>query len=456
MLSTRTTRRLALLGAVVLASMALTALVGCDLGASPGAIPSGETGTVTMKVVKSEAVAEAIPPSTVRVDVTLSAGDFAPITQTATFTAGDTEATITFYGIQVGSNRLVSVVARDQDVATQRAVAIGTALIDVYPGLNAVTTITLAATSALAEDVLAMPNSGFSIPSIVVNPDPDDPSLGIVTFSPLLVWDPLLGYVPYGDPLTATSFSVIENNDSVRAPLKAVQGGTEVDLVFVMDVSASMQEERDGVVASIEAFLADMPSHDFRLGCVSFRYDDAAPDSYLDFVADDAAGLQTFKDFVGGLTIESVGSRSENGAMGVLYAHNNLSWRPGVSRAYILITDEPIQAGTSGQDVAACVAALAGNSQVHVVSPAAFAGRPDDPKLIADGTGGAWYDLPTSGAFSLTDLGIVSAFVNYYSITYPTTLLGTEKSVTVVVNCPQGVARDTCSANWSAPWDELN
>ena len=134
-----------------------------------------------------------------------------------------------------------------------------------------------------------------------------------------------------------------------------------VDLVFLVDNSASMGTEADKVAEGIAGFAQELASRklDVRFGCVGYNdwgdIDGAlnltSADSlelYLNrgqtgkyrtrgFVGPDSAELRTvaeqFADTVGG----------ENGVVAVFYADSFFTWRAGAQRHYINLTDEPTQ-----------------------------------------------------------------------------------------------------------------
>lgn len=448
-------------------------LAGC--GTSPGTPPAGaDSGSVSVTIVRSagEVQAAAVPSSAVEVKLTISAADITPpIVKVVDFPAGTDTVNAAIQNVPAGANRLLSVIAKNVDStgpSMGNEVAVGSALLTVVPGGNEAARITLTPT---AEGVTGMAVAGwpaaggYGSPSIVVGPGSSDPSTGVITLgrvetSHTIAEDHVLVVEEQMDP-----DNLYDQDYVLCAPVSVSQYPGPLDLVFVIDVSMSMDEERESIVDTLDAFVADLvdAGNDLMLGVVTFRYDNANPDGYLDLTTD----VDAVKGFIGGLSIHSGGAstRAENGNMGILYAHRNFGWRGDSERVYIVVTDEPFQPGTSGMDADAVVAELKGTpSKLVVVCPDfdnpshpyyPLPSGVDDPKDLATRTGGAWCELIAPGYFDLVDLDVHRVLSDVYTIEYPTTLLGTEKRVRLWI-CSNGApdydgdsAKLSARANWA-------
>lgn len=457
-------------------SLAVVVLVpattGC--GTSPGAPGAGQAvGTLSVTIVRGgEAQAAEVPANAVEAKLTLSAADIVPpIVKVVDFPAGSSTAEATIQNVPAGPNRLLSVVAKSVDSAGPamgNEVAVGSALLTIEPGENEAAHITLTPTPAgvTAMEIASWsPTSGYGSPSIVVGPKSSDPSKGVIT----------LGRVETSHTITDANVLVSEEQldpgnlydqeYALCVPAHVSQYPGPLDLVFVLDVSMSMDEERDSVVSTLDAFVQDLvdAGNDLMLGVVAFRYDNANPDGYLGLTTD----VDAVKAFISGLSIHSggVSLRAENGSMGILYAHRNFDWRPDSERAYIVITDEPFQPGDSGLNINRVLYELRGTvSKLVVVSPDfddpshpyyPLPDSVDDPKDLATRSGGAWCELVPPGYFDLVDLDVHRVLSDVYNIEYPTTVLGTEKRVRLWISSNGAptydgdTARLAALANWA-------
>lgn len=151
-------------------------------------------------------------------------------------------------------------------------------------------------------------------------------------------------------------------------------GKPQVDVLFVLDATASMQFAIDGVRAGIRDFADGLGKEDLdaRIGLVAFR-DEQNPGEepvVLEFaggpLTDD---LAAFRDQVGRLRASGGGDIPETSLEGLALAARQ-PFRPKSARVLVLITDAPpkyLQGGFGSVADAAGLLESAGISQVHLV-----------------------------------------------------------------------------------------
>ncbi len=162
---------------------------------------------------------------------------------------------------------------------------------------------------------------------------------------------------PDGQPvgnLTAENVKVFE--DGVLAKIVDFRGvgqGRPVDIVFVMDVTESMQPYIDAVKQSMVAFAHDLAANnrDYRLGLVTFedytvsKYKDCNC-AYRDTLTSD---VNEFVKWVGALHASGGGDIPEDQLDAMAYA-STLPFRPNAQVILILITDAPCHVRGDGPD----------------------------------------------------------------------------------------------------------
>src|ERR1700684_1225964 len=132
---------------------------------------------------------------------------------------------------------------------------------------------------------------------------------------------------------------------------RGVGQGRPVDIVFVLDVTESMQPYIDAVKANVIAFAQDLQSNsrDYRLGLVTFE--DYVVSSYPDcncayrnaFTSD----VKQFTDWVGTLHAGGGGDIPEDQLDALAYAAK-FPFRPEAEGIIIIVTDAPPQRGCDG------------------------------------------------------------------------------------------------------------
>ena len=138
------------------------------------------------------------------------------------------------------------------------------------------------------------------------------------------------------------------------------------DIVFLIDTSGSMQEEINAVANNARAFADGLVARgiDYRLALVQFGQsaNNGAPRIILPLTSD----ANAFKNAVGALV---AGGGTEPGFGAVDLAIQQLNFRPGTQKAFILITDEDSDGGNREATVNRCVA---NNITVHAAVSCSF------------------------------------------------------------------------------------
>ena len=146
-------------------------------------------------------------------------------------------------------------------------------------------------------------------------------------------------------------FTIYNNDDGEGEHIKT-------DVVFVVDNSGSMSEEANAVARDILSWAQELTASglDVQFACVGYSVSGTI-NGALDFV--NASGLSSYLNRSTG-TSRTIGFSGMNasrlqtaasayrvsdecGAMALLYANANLSFRSGASRIYVNFTDEPNQ-----------------------------------------------------------------------------------------------------------------
>jgi len=158
---------------------------------------------------------------------------------------------------------------------------------------------------------------------------------------------------PVGN-LTKDNVEVLEDGKPGKILyFRGVGQGRPVDIVFVLDVTESMQPYIDAVKQNIITFAHDLASNnrDYRLGLVTFE--DYVISQYADCNCEYrntmTSDVQKFIDWVGTLHATGGGDIPEDQLDGLAYAAN-LPFRPEAQGIVILITDAPPHVAGDGPD----------------------------------------------------------------------------------------------------------
>lgn len=217
-----------------------------------------------------------------------------------------------------------------------------------------------------------------------------------------------------------TAEGLITGGGGPRSALGAEVAAGAVDVVFLIDTTASMQEEIDGVLANCQRFASNLAAKkiDARLGLVNFRVGIVS-------TVEPTADIEAFKAAVAPLRAGGGGDETPFLAMQGALA---MRFRPGAKRIFVLITDEqafdavesagytvsfarremPAGCATTGRvqpdDVLAGPLGKSVMDPIKAAGVAVFAVALDDYegvyRALAAKTGGAYYDLEKSQDFT--------------------------------------------------------
>ena len=235
-------------------------------------------------------------------------------------------------------------------------------------------------------------------------------------------------------------FAVIE--DGVEQTLTSVtcasESGSVADIVFVFDDTASMGSQIATMKTKATAFADDIVAAgvDARFGLVSF-----GDKAEVDFDLDLTASVPTFQAAVNALTASGGNDVPEAALDGVMRGIDDMSWREGAQRIFILITDAPTHyrddgTGLSDYNMDETIAAVNGiRGAVFAVGPnltkhllvgndgktrdTKAYGDDNDVRTLAEDTGGFWQDMSTADFSTFVDQ-IVDIVTSLYTVTYTT------------------------------------
>ncbi|MBT1708762.1 T9SS type A sorting domain-containing protein [Fulvivirgaceae bacterium PWU5] len=245
-------------------------------------------------------------------------------------------------------------------------------------------------------------------------------------------------YIPNGvggvDTLTTardeTFFVYTPLVDTIKKP---------VDIVFLMDNSGSMTEERAGVAANVAAFVQQLQdsSYDFRLGLCRFGQ---STGNGIPLFHDNARFYTSAQEYI---TVWNAVNTIDGGtepAWDALYqSAAQYSFRPGAQRIFILITDETIQGSNMNaqiiKDRQVIINQLVNSGVKTYTVVSAGPIFEQDYGTIATATGGRSYLITNPFNDILRDIGVEIS--GSYAIRYtPTSPLfdGLRRTVEVKVN----------------------
>ncbi|HEY4100230.1 MAG TPA: alpha/beta fold hydrolase [Gemmatimonadales bacterium] len=243
--------------------------------------------------------------------------------------------------------------------------------------------------------------------------------------------------------LPASDFTIVENGCTIPRGDVVVSNGeghVGVDLVFVQDLSGSMDNVIAGVRNSVNSFASGLTAQgfDIRFGSVGYSgfvsHIPSSPagsfDEYLGPVQDFTTAA-AFQQHVASQWSSGGGNDDpENGLEAIEYAMNHLSWRTGAVRVLVDITNSSHHTAADSCDgdgpctdetLASITRLLSGQAVLHAVAPEDFGSRTIDggldPWLIATATGGKDLVLG-NGIFDLNAIGLSSAIAATTRLTF--------------------------------------
>jgi len=267
---------------------------------------------------------------------------------------------------------------------------------------------------------------------------------------------------PVGN-LRPDNVKVFEDGKEARIlDFRGVGQGRPVDIVFVMDVTESMQPYIDAVKQNIISFAQDLASNnrDYRLGLVTFEdyVISKYPDCNCPYRDTMTSNVHQFIDWISGLHAGGGGDIPEDQLDALAYAAS-FPFRPEAEGIIILVTDAPPHHAGDGSEYSQHDQAYhdhhPGNTQVtdltgdstaallkkngltlYAVVPPPFIAP--EYQQIVDATHGRSYNIITEeGHFAELVRQIGHSIATQYSLTYRTPRPiedGTNRSVELQVN----------------------
>ncbi len=249
---------------------------------------------------------------------------------------------------------------------------------------------------------------------------------------------------PVGN-LRVDNVEVYENGQRAKILDFRGQGqGRPVDIVFVLDVTESMQPYIDAVKQNVISFAHDLAANnrDYRLGLVTFEdyVVSAAPDCNCAYRKKMTSNVQEFSDWVGSLHAGGGGDIPEDQLDALAYA-STFPFRPEAQGIVILVTDAPDHHAGDGSahtqhdqafwdhhpdknkdvtdltaDKVAAMFKKNGLTLYAVVPPPFIA--PDYALLVSDTHGRSYNIVTEEGRFSELVREIGHSIATQYSLTY--------------------------------------
>jgi len=295
----------------------------------------------------------------------------------------------------------VSVPADPTDPATGLPVAIPAALTTAEK--------TIVTTGALALDA-AQPGVSYLSVSGLINPTTLTPYDSLNNSNFTLI-----------DTLGSTS--VVKGINVERISTSSTAG--QADIVFIIDTTGSMSGTITGVKSSVINFLNYLRTQALDIRVAGYAFSDVIVESRP--FSPDLTTTGTFYSWVNGLSAsykgDSGGDTPENPMTSIAHGVDNLSWRTGAQKIFIVLTDAAMHYAGDGSAYTTWTAdtlystKLSGKT-VHVVGPNSTGTY--QAKYLATLTGGSFTAMPSSGSVDLTTLPISSVIASGYRITFRT------------------------------------
>jgi len=277
----------------------------------------------------------------------------------------------------------------------------------------------------------------------------------------------------YAEGLTPDNFLVFEDDRAQGfALVKEAEERRGADIVFIVDVTGSMGTEIAGVKNSMVNFIQALEAGglDVKVGIVPYGdYAPARADT-SDNIGFDPAFLNlsdptVAEGYANGLGVGYGADGPENAYGAIMYAWNNMAWRRGTQRIFILITDAfshytgdiadglewPSGWGPSNDfdpkyTKDEVINALYGFATLHIVASTGgyynttdtdFS-HPGDPREIALLTGGLIIYQDPSGEPDLSGIGITEYIASSWLIIFESDSPATTHNVDVYFEGPDG------------------
>jgi len=252
------------------------------------------------------------------------------------------------------------------------------------------------------------------------------------------------------------NFALTENwvSEVVESVVCAASGGLVTDIVVVFDDSGSMADNIEAMKAEATSFATEVLAAglDARFGLITTV---DSPEIDLPLTAE----VSAFQDAVDKLTADG---GTEPSLDGVMLGLQQMLWRTGALKVFLVITDEPTNGDSyTIQEVIDAVNAAGGTvfavsedyrttgsvrvDKEDMMRPALTSPDEYDVRVLAEETGGIWLDI-NSADFSVLVDQIVLYLASLYTVVYTTSdpvVHGGLRCVEVTVTDPvEGVGGD--------------
>ena len=268
-----------------------------------------------------------------------------------------------------------------------------------------------------------------------------------------------VSFINYEVPsdISVDNFKVFEDGKAQGFLLSKLSEVTsKIDIMIIMDVTGSMNEEINGLKNSLVSFIEYLKEEGFDVKVGILPYDDYAPShdreyspKWLNLTSD----LDDARDYVSELEAVGGGDGPENAYGAIMYAWNNVSWRAGSQRIFILLTDAPSHYKGDGSYTDfdpkytkdEVLKALEGYATLYMVASTGYYSEDDtdfsdstDPREIAVKTGGFVIYQSGGEEVDLTDIGIAESIKSTFIIEFQSDSPEKEHRISVYYEGPDG------------------
>jgi len=221
------------------------------------------------------------------------------------------------------------------------------------------------------------------------------------------------------DSLVKSKIKILENDvekDIISIEKISFKERIPIDIVFVLDQTATMQQHLDAVKNQISRVCntLTLKGIDFRIGLILFS-------DIIEKIYQPSAKITNFLEWLEPVKAYGGGDVKEN-ALEAIGASCNIQWRPSSNKIAILVTDAPFhQKGENGSGKTTHTTETISKKlqdcdiRLFVIAPTFIGGY----KTIAESTRGKVYDLESPFANSLSSFS--NQLTNLFAIKYKTT-----------------------------------
>ncbi len=264
--------------------------------------------------------------------------------------------------------------------------------------------------------------------------------------------DALAAWSP-GEPEPAGGWiRVTEDGQHVPATCVPLPNSTHAtaDIVFVVDVTGSMQDEIDHVRDSTQQLATFLSGAGLNVQFAVVPFTDHAPAEHFQPLAL-TADLTKVTQYLGNLLASGGWEAPENALDALVHAMDTLQWRPGAQKVMLLITDAPAHDVGDGSSEAAVkhsllttIGKLYRHAVVHSVSPGwpepMLMGSYPNARLVSCATGGTAVQLEAFLDQQIQKALFAEALAKSFHCTFVSSDPAFPHDVTVEVRVPHGGA----------------